>query len=248
MKRTSQGENKNTPQDRPLLSSLTLTNSQNSIQLPSIPSIVSKVYKLNVKQNFVGKWYKEKGGDGKVIKLEVCLLDCLNGLPIGNPDPSMELKLTVHYELNRKTPISNQTILRIINPDDLKFAFNQTKTNLQVRIEEISSRHCHQNFIIKIEAINTSCDIRHVFTKPIEVLTRPPKQKKNNDVSSQKSTVISTEQVTTTSTVVEKLPKRRFIEKPTDLIFSPYLERSTHYNYDDLISCGYGFMENDQVF
>ena len=151
------------------------------VQTPLISALPQGCY-LTVEQNFVGKWYKEKGGDGKWIKFVIMLKD-VNGNVIPNRI-KIDLKFTLFYELNKKNPVENQTILRFLEEIEINPLINGMSRH-SIRIEDISSKHCHQNFIIKIEALALNYNITPVFTKPVEVLSRPAKQKKakNSNVS-----------------------------------------------------------------
>ena len=209
---------------------------------------------MKVEQNFVGKWYKEKGGDGKWIKLIIQLIDSRGQLVVNYHQ--IRIKLTLFYELNKKTPVDNQSILRIDDPDNLVIGNNGT-TKINVRIEDISSKHCHQNFIIKIEAdpvkSPNSSSIIPVFTNPIEVLSRPPKQKRGREEKSDQNiqpTILIGKEVDE-----ERIEKKQKKINQNDFHCSNVTDGRSSINsfdrqqyFDSFRECSLKIVENDQLF
>lgn len=122
------------------------------------------------------RWYKDKRGKDNFITLKVKLQNIKNET-IKNYN--IFLKLTLHYENNTDIPIK-QDIFKIMNSHKLRIGENG-ETDISFRIEQVSRVHQHNKFIIKIEVDHQKTSsqysqIRHVFTTPIEVLSKIPRK------------------------------------------------------------------------
>lgn len=124
---------------------------------------------LRVIQHPPQKWWKDEGGKTNRIPVLVRLVNS-DQIIVRNSEP-IRLKISLFYENKLETPISKQNILSSNN-----FSLVDGECKIQFRIEEVSRSHFRQNFVIKIEAINsagvTSTNISPIFTSPIEVKSK----------------------------------------------------------------------------
>ena len=137
-------------------------------------------YELIIKQNVEEKWYKARGN---WITLFIQVKDSNNQV-VTAIDQQIPLELKLFYELDHKNPVENKSILRIKDRDSLMIGNNAMAT-IEVRIEEISSKHHGQRFIIKVEP-SIPLLVAPAFSLPIKVYSETAKRTHDNRQSKNK--------------------------------------------------------------
>ena len=127
-------------------------------------------------------WYKDEGGQGNTIDMEVILFDHNGNYVIGR---RTHLTLTLLYE-NRAT-VPSQDILKPTIDSKLYIDEHTGKAMIKLRIDEVSRSHQKQLFKILVSPDTShypmTSDISPVLSQPIEVRSKRNKRERN-DVSS----------------------------------------------------------------
>ena len=141
-------------------------------QIQSSPIYVMK-YQLHVELNIKDRWFKDHGGAKNWIKLTIKLYNEKGNQVLNRRVP---LQLRLYYQ-NDKDLLINQKIFKRQNKNSLEISQTTGEIDIYVRIEEVTRNHQHNKFIIKIEPdldlVPSNNLIGSIFTKPIEVLSKP---------------------------------------------------------------------------
>lgn len=143
---------------------------------PNIKSAISTPFRVysaeffSQDQTLPDRWYKSVGGKNHSLDCSVLLLD-RNRQPITSRNVSLNLILC--YE--NYSEVKDQSILTIV----MKSRLNPKGVGyIRFKINQVSRIHQNQKFRVKIEPDQINSDIRPVYTKPIDVLSKPRGGKK----------------------------------------------------------------------
>jgi hypothetical protein len=88
------------------------------------------------------------------------------------PEAPMSIGVTLLYGNLEEVQREKQHILKEINLADSKlFIDKHGSGKLNLRIEEVSSKHCSRSFIIRVHALNES-EVAHALTSPVTVASK----------------------------------------------------------------------------
>lgn len=111
--------------------------------------IVQSKLKLTA-DNWNSVWYKDEGGRDKCMEVNAALYDANEKLVL----EQIPLNLTLCYDHEEYTPLSNKEILRVLGPKQC--VLENGKARIRFRVEDVSKNHQGQDFVLKAETDQTS--------------------------------------------------------------------------------------------
>lgn len=154
---------------------------------------------LVVENSLPQKWFKDEGGRKNTLQLSINLLHSTTNQIVKNIIP-IQLKLTLFYANDLESPIEKQHILI---PSNQTIHLVGGKSTIDFKITELSSSHNHNQFIVKVEAIN-ALGVIPTFSSPVKVMSKQNKTQNNNSPESINNILTPPETPTPTPTTTSE--------------------------------------------